>query len=140
MGLVVPSRCADSRALALGFPFGRRSPCPAIILSIQHCFLKFPMPAINTNNSRNAMALGSLTWSLTSLLRTLIHPYHYFGIVTLIASSFVLRHVIQIWGAFPPSKFYSPRPRPALSASPSTPLLAHILSSVNITCTTPCII
>ena len=36
----------------------------------------FPMSAINSaNNSLNTHTPGSLTWSLTSLLRTLIHPH-----------------------------------------------------------------
>lgn len=102
MGLVVPSSCADFRAphrnAASGVDsFARlfeRVFCPHPSLTV--LFLKCPMSATNpANNSSNTHSwFTNLAPDITPS-----HAHSSASIVTLIASSIVLRHVIQIRGA-----------------------------------------
>lgn len=101
MGLVVPSSCANFRALRpplfcvdLFSRLFERVFCPHP--SLTALFSKYPMSAINpTNNSSNTHS-----W-FTNLIpdTTPSHVHSSTSIVTLIASSINLRHVIQIRGA-----------------------------------------
>jgi len=156
MGSIVLSSCADFRVLYTNKP---RFPVPVSFPSLfERVFcphpsftallLKYPMFAINPcNNSPITYAPGSLTWPLTSLLRTLIQPHRSSHSLL---PSIVLRHLSK-FGVLPAVKFMhsATYPRLALPASPrfsylftahSSLLLANIRSSANITCTTPCII
>jgi hypothetical protein len=150
MGLVVPFSCADFRAplFCVNF-FDRlfeRVFCPHP--SLTALFLKCPMPAINlANNSSNTHS-----W-FTNLVPDITpsHAHSFASISTLIASSTVLRHIIQIRGASrsqgytlcnsgsPCTLRFTQILLSAHSTFP-TPILANILSSAYITCTTPCII
>jgi len=69
------------------------------------------MSAINpANNSSNTHSPGSLTWSLTSLLHTFIHPHR--SSHSLLPASFYV--IIQIRGASRRQRLYSLQPRLAL--------------------------
>jgi len=83
MDWVAPSSCADFRAPKSDSQF----PMPIF----KPCFKARQTAQLRTLSH----SFGPLTRSLTSLLHTLIHPYHYFGIVTLIAFSFAKRHLIR---------------------------------------------
>jgi hypothetical protein len=75
------------------------------------------MSAINpTNNSSNTHTPGSLTWSLTSLLRTLIHPHR--SSHSLLPASFYV--ILSKFGVLPAVKviYSATQTRPAPSASP----------------------
>ena len=85
--------------------------------SLTALFLECPMSAINpTNNSSNTHTPGSLTWSLTSLLRTLIHPHR--SSHSLLPASFYV--ILSKFGVLPAVKviYSATQTRPAPSASP----------------------
>jgi hypothetical protein len=154
MGLVVPSSYADFRAPSEIPLFGvdffarlfERVFCPHP--SLTALFLKCPMSAINpANNSSNTHTPGSLTWSLTSLLHTLIHPHR--SSHSLLPASFYF--MLSKFGVLPAVKVILCNPGEpctlrftqillSVHSTFPTPLLANILSSTDITCTTPCII